>query len=72
MSYEQKREAVQLYMLCNKCLSAGHFAKSCPRVHFKCQVPECGKEHHTLMHRPVKTDDELEKEKYNAKCDCEQ
>ena len=73
MSYEQKCEAVQHYKLCNKCLSAGHFAKSCPRVHFKCQVPECGKEHHTLMHRPVKTDHELKKkEKCNAKCDGEQ
>lgn len=58
LSYEQKREIVQRHKLCNKCLSAGHFAKSCPRVNFRFQIPECGKGHHTLMHRNPRCDNE--------------
>jgi hypothetical protein len=40
--------------LCFKCLGAGHYAQLCPRKHFRCRAPSCGKEHHTLLHSEEK------------------
>ena len=31
-------------------LGTGHFARVCPRKHFQCRLPGCGKGHHTLLH----------------------
>ena len=52
LSYEDKRKFVQENRLCLKCLSRGHFLRTCPRAHFRCQQEGCNKEHHTLLHPP--------------------
>ena len=46
---EQKKRATDK-ALCFKCLGTGHYARVCPKKHFRCKVPSCGKEHHTLLH----------------------
>ena len=52
LSYEDKKKFVQENRLCLKCLSRGHFLRTCPRAHFRCQQEGCNKEHHTLLHPP--------------------
>ena len=49
-SYLDRRKFVQDHHLCMKCLSKGHFLRTCPKVHFRCQEKGCTKEHHTLLH----------------------
>ena len=46
---ERKKQAADK-ALCFKCLGTGHYARVCPKKHFRCKVPGCGKEHHTLLH----------------------
>ena len=50
LTYEEKRKFVQRNLLCFKCLCAGHYARECPKIEFKCRIEGCNKEHHTLLH----------------------
>ena len=50
LSYQEKKKVVQ--QLCLKCLSEGHYARKCPKIHFKCLVEGCSKGHNTLLHPP--------------------
>ena len=50
LSYPDRKKFVQDHHLCMKCLSKGHFLRTCPKVHFRCQEKGCTKEHHTLLH----------------------
>ena len=68
LSYPDGKKFVQDHHLCMKCLSKGHFLRTCPKVHFRCQEKGCTKEHHTLLHPiepvgekkgPGKQDDEV-------------
>ena len=51
-SYQEKKKLVQDCKLCLKCLSKGHYARTCPKAHFKCQIEGCSKGHNTLLHPP--------------------
>jgi hypothetical protein len=55
LSYEDRKKFVQEKSLCLKCLSRGHFLRTCPKAHFRCQQEGCNKEHHTLLHPPGTT-----------------
>ena len=46
--------------LCFKCLGAGHHTRTCLKKHFWCQIQECGKEYHTLLHPQQSTKPERE------------
>jgi hypothetical protein len=52
LSYQEKKKVVQQRELCLKCLSEGHYARKCPKIHFKCLVEGCSKGHNTLLHPP--------------------
>ena len=51
-SHQDKWKVVQEQNLCLKCLQVGHFARTCPKTRFRCQVEGCNKDHNTLMHPP--------------------
>ncbi|XP_077966657.1 uncharacterized protein LOC120343839 [Styela clava] len=46
---KQRRDFVREYKACFNCLRAGHNVKDC-RSTYTCQVNNCGKKHHTLLH----------------------
>ena len=48
--YDKKQEVVRSGKLCRNCLGSGHIAESCPSSNV-CRVSDCGKRHHTLLHR---------------------
>ena len=50
LSHPDRKKFVQDHHLCMKCLSKGHFLRTCHKVHFGCQEKSCTKEHHTLLH----------------------
>ena len=50
LTYPDRKKFVQDHHLCMKCLSKGHFLRTCPKVHFRCQEKGCTKEHHTFLH----------------------
>ena len=51
-SHQDRWKVVQEQNLCLKCLQVGHFARTCPKTRFRCQVEGCNKDHNTLMHPP--------------------
>ena len=51
-SHQDKWKVVQEQNLCLKCLQVSHFARTCPKTRFRCQVEGCNKDHNTLMHPP--------------------
>ena len=54
--YQEKKKVVQQRKLCLKCLSEGHYARKCPKIHFKCLVEGFSKGHNTLLHPPQPED----------------
>ena len=54
LSVSDRKKKAADKALCFKCLGAGHYARLCPRKHFRCRAPSCGKEHHTLLHSEEK------------------
>jgi hypothetical protein len=46
---KERYKSVRENKLCLRCLSAGHIAKDC-RVKFLCDVDNCGRIHHRLLH----------------------
>ena len=61
LSVPERKKLAADKALCFKCLGTGHYARVCPKKHFRCKVPSCGKEHHTLLHVAEKTCDEKER-----------
>ena len=51
-SHQDKWKVEQEQNLCLKCLQVGHFARTCPKTRFRCQVEGCNKDLNTLMHPP--------------------
>ena len=38
LSYQDKKKVVHEKSLCIKCLHSGHYARTCPKTHFRCQA----------------------------------
>jgi hypothetical protein len=60
LSVDDKYKSVRDHKLCLRCLNVGHIAKDC-KVKFVCDVQNCGKRHHRLLHP-----DRLGKRMYQA------
>ncbi|XP_046862829.1 uncharacterized protein LOC124456428 [Xenia sp. Carnegie-2017] len=52
LPYHEKMKFVQEHEFCFRCLTRGHYARSCPKTDLKCRVEGCGKGHNTLLHPP--------------------
>jgi hypothetical protein len=54
LGIKSRLEIVQTQKLCFRCLRKDHLAKDC-KVRFLCDVDQCGRRHHRLLHTPKLT-----------------
>ena len=52
LSYQDRKKEVKKKSLCIMCLQSGHLARTCPKIHFRCQTDGCNRDHNTLLHPP--------------------
>ena len=54
MGIKSRLETVQTQKLCFRCLRKDHLARDC-KVKFLCDIDQCGRRHHRLLHTPKLT-----------------
>ncbi|XP_046862832.1 uncharacterized protein LOC124456430 [Xenia sp. Carnegie-2017] len=68
LPYHEKMKFVQEHELCFRCLTRGHYARSCPKIDLKCRVEGCGKGHNTLLH-PLQTNTSSKEDSKDKLCE---